>query len=212
MTLTLKLAAIAVSALTLSACTNPDGSMNQPANGALIGGLTGAALGNAIGHDRTSTLIGGAVGIAVGDAIGRQAASQKAELDRALAGTGATVTSNGQQIEIILPENVTFATNSDAVDPGFLGPLGRIAQSLRAHPRSTILVLGHTDSVGVAAYNQDLSMRRALAVANILVGDGVPATRLTYAGRGESQPIASNATTSGRAMNRRVEIFITPTQ
>ena len=213
MTSPLTMAAIAAVAFSLAACTNPDGSMNQQVNGALIGGVAGAALGNVVsGHTQTGTLIGGAVGAAVGGAIGADMATQKAELERSLSGTGAQVGTSGNMLTVILPENVTFPTGSDVVNSGFLSALNAISKNLQTHSHSTVLVVGHTDNVGSMAYNDDLSMRRALSVSRILIADGLASARLSYTGRGEAQPIASNATADGRAMNRRVEIFITPTQ
>ena len=78
-------------------------------------------------------------------------------------------------------------------------------------PHSTVQVVGHTDNVGTAAFNQQLSEDRARAVANVLISNGTPANRIAWLGRGLNQPIASNATEAGRAQNRRVEIIITPT-
>ena len=212
MTNPLTLAAIAAAVLSLSACTNMDGSMNQPANGALIGGVAGAALGNAIGDSRGATLLGAAAGAAVGGAIGADMANQKAELERSLSGTGAQVGTSGQGLVVILPENVTFATGSDVVNSGFLASLNAVSRNLQTHSQSTIRVVGHTDNVGSMAYNDDLSIRRAMSVSRVLISDGLASARLTYSGRGEAEPIASNATAAGRAMNRRVEIFIIPTQ
>jgi len=71
-------------------------------------------------------------------------------------------------------------------------------------------VIGHTDNTGAAAYNQDLSQRRAQAVSSVLVNAGVAPVRVRAIGRGEDQPIASNLTPEGRQQNRRVEIIITP--
>ena len=87
-----------------------------------------------------------------------------------------------------------------------------IARNLQQYPDSTIQVIGHTDSTGSAAYNQDLSERRARSVAGILSAGGVSQNRLSTAGRGASQPVASNETVAGRAQNRRVQILITPTR
>ena len=85
-----------------------------------------------------------------------------------------------------------------------------------AHPHvwidTRIEVIGHTDNTGSAAFNQDLSQRRASSVANVLRDSGVPSNRLVTFGRGEEQPIASNLTPEGRAQNRRVEIIIRPTR
>lgn len=202
---------IATASLTLAGCANPDGSTNQTATGAVIGGLTGAAAGQMIGGDARATVIGGAVGAAVGGAIGAQMATQERELRRSLAGTGAEVTNTGSQLRVILPEAVTFRTASAVVDPGFRPALRSVADSLRRHPASTVRVVGHTDNVGSAAYNIQLSQDRALAVARELIAARTPASRISVSGRGFNEPITSNATAAGRAQNRRVEIVITPT-
>ena len=196
--------------IALAGCTYNDGTANQPATGAIIGGVTGAAIGNVIGDDTRSTLIGGAIGAAVGGAIGTNIAQQERELNQQLAGTDAIITNNGDVLRVILPEGVTSATGSATVASAFLPALRDVARSLNAHPNSTVLVAGHTDNVGTAAYNQQLSEQRALAVARILIREGVPSSRITYSGRGYNEPIASNATAAGRAQNRRVEIVITP--
>lgn len=199
-------------AIALSGCAYPDGTPNRPLSGALIGGVTGAVVGNAIGDDDKSTIIGGVVGAAIGGAIGQSIATQESELNQQLAGSGAMVVNTGSQLTVILPESVTFATGSSIVHASFLPALREVARSLRAHPRSTVRVVGHTDNVGTAAYNQQLSEDRARSVARILVANGVPSWRLTYSGRGYNEPIASNVTATGRAQNRRVEIVITPTK
>lgn len=202
--------AVAVTVLTLGACTNMDGSPSRPATGAVIGGLTGAMLGNAVGNSRDATLIGAAAGAVIGGTIGTQLEMQEAELNRDLAGSGAQVINTGSAIALILPENVTFAFGSDVVSPGFYSPLAAVVRNLLRHPRSTVRVVGHTDNIGSAAYNDALSTSRALSVSRIMLGNGLQSSRLTYAGNGFRQPVASNATAAGRALNRRVEIYITP--
>jgi outer membrane protein OmpA-like peptidoglycan-associated protein len=203
--------AMATAALTLAGCANPDGTANQPGTGAIIGGLTGAAAGQIIGGDTRATVIGGAVGAAVGGAIGAQMAAQERELRSSLAGTGADITNTGSQLRVILPEAVTFPTASSVVDPGFRPALRAVSDSLRQHPASTVRVVGHTDNVGSAAYNNQLSQERAMAVARELIAAGTAASRISVSGRGFYEPITSNATAAGRAQNRRVEIVITPT-
>lgn len=200
------------SIIALAGCTYNDGTPNKPATGAIIGGGTGAAIGKAIGDDSKSTIIGGVIGAAVGGAIGADIARQERELNEQLAGTGAIINNTGSQLQVILPEGVTFATGSANVASSFLPALRDVARSLNAHPNSTVRVVGHTDTVGSAAYNQKLSQDRALAVARILIRDGVSQSRLAYAGRGYNEPIATNASAAGRAQNRRVEIVITPTR
>lgn len=200
-----------VAGLALTGCTYNNGLPNRPANGVLIGGLTGAAVGNALGDDRQSTVIGAIAGAAIGGLIGENMARQERELNQQLAGTGARITNTGSQLRVILPEEVTFATGSDQVDPGFYPALREVARSLNAHPQSTVRVVGHTDNVGSQAYNRQLSVDRALSVSRILIRYGVSSSRITYSGRGMSEPITSNATAAGRATNRRVEVVITPT-
>lgn len=197
--------------LLLAGCANPDGSANQPLAGAVIGGLTGAAAGQIIGGDTRATVIGGAVGAAIGGAIGARMAAQERELRQSLAGTGAAITNTGSDLRVVLPESVTFRTGSSVVDAGFRPALRTVAESLRRYPNSAVRVVGHTDNVGSAALNNQLSQDRALAVARILIENGVRGDRIVVSGRGFYEPIASNNSVAGRAENRRVEIVITPT-
>ena len=85
-----------------------------------------------------------------------------------------------------------------------------VAASLLKYPATSVEVIGHTDNTGAAAYNQDLSQRRAVSVASVLASNGVPSSRISSLGRGEDQPVASNLTEQGRAQNRRVEIIVRP--
>ncbi|MDQ2139749.1 OmpA family protein [Alcaligenaceae bacterium A4P071] len=98
-------------------------------------------------------------------------------------------------------------------DKATLKPEGRqlldqVAQQAGGIDLETIIAVGHTDSIGTDAYNQRLSERRAASVKQYLVSRGVDANRVYTEGKGESQPVASNATREGRAQNRRVEIEI----
>jgi outer membrane protein OmpA-like peptidoglycan-associated protein len=201
---------ITAATLILAGCANPDGTYNQTGTGLLVGGLAGAATGQAIGGTPESTLIGGAIGAAVGGAIGANMAQQERELRRSLAGTGADITNTGSYLMVSLPESVTFRTASAVVDPSFRPALRSVAESLRRHPNSSVRVIGHTDNVGTASYNAQLSQERAMAVARELIVAGTPGGRISVSGRGYNEPIASNQTAAGRAQNRRVEIIITP--
>ena len=200
----------AVAALTLAGCAAPEGATDNRASGALLGAASGAALGNLIGGDSRGTLIGAATGAALGGLIGNQLDRQAAELRQGLAGSGAGVVNTGGQLVVNLPEAITFDTGSALVQAGFRDELAVVARNLIANPNSTIEVVGHTDTIGSAAYNQNLSERRARAVADVLIADGVPAWRIGARGLGFNQPAASNDTEAGRAANRRVEIVITP--
>lgn len=203
--------ALTAATLVLVGCTNTDGTANQPATGAVIGGVTGAVAGQAIGGTARATVIGGAIGAAVGGGIGASMAAQERELRQSLAGTGAYINNTGSQLYVVLPEAITFRTASATVDPGFRPALRAVSASLQRHPNSTVRVIGHTDNVGSATYNNQLSQDRAMAVARELVAAGTRSTRITVTGRGYYEPIATNTTASGRAENRRVEIVITPT-
>ena len=202
--------AVALAGLFLASCTNTDGTMNNTVNGAVIGGVSGVVAGNILGGSKDNRLIGGVVGAAIGGAIGNQMDAQDAELRAAMAGTGATVTNTGQYLIVALPEAITFPTGSAVVNSRLVASIRAISRSLLAHPKSSVQVVGHTDNVGSMAYNQDLSERRALAVAQILVNSGAPSARISAYGRSYSEPVATNATAAGRAQNRRVEIIITP--
>lgn len=195
----------------LAGCSYPDGTANRPGTGAIVGGLTGAAAGQMIGGNTRGAVIGGALGAAIGGAAGAHMAAQERELRQSLAGSGAEITNTGSDLRVILPDSVTFRTGSSVVDPGFRPSLGAVSDSLRRHPNSAVRVVGHTDNVGTAAFNNQLSQERALAVARVLIGNGTSANRIVVSGRGFHEPIASNASSAGRAENRRVEIVITPT-
>ena len=203
----------------LSACTepNPNAYPNQPnaraQNGAIIGALAGGFLGaNAGGDDRlVKTVLGAGSGAAVGGAIGNELDKQAADLRGSIGNSSISVTNTGQYLIVNMPQDLLFATDSAALRPDLTSDIRAVAASILRYPNSTVEVIGHTDNTGSAAYNQDLSQRRAVSVANILRESGVPNARIDAFGRGEDQPIASNQTTSGMAQNRRVEIIIRPT-
>ncbi|GMG81305.1 OmpA family protein [Paralimibaculum aggregatum] len=197
-------------ALALSGCDTPGA---YTAGGAVVGTGAGAALGTlAGGDDRRNALVGAGIGLLTGTAVGVYLDQQQAALEQNLAGTGAYVENRGDRLVVILPGNVTFATDSARIAPGFQGPLADIAITLQEYPESFIDLIGHTDSRGTDEYNQRLSEDRALAVADFFRSQGVHPGRVASFGMGESQPIASNETPQGRQENRRVEIVIIPAQ
>jgi outer membrane protein OmpA-like peptidoglycan-associated protein len=205
------------SALALSACVDPNAFPDDPnaraRNGAVIGGLVGAVAGASTardGNELKGAILGGALGAGTGALIGRDLDRQAAELRGSL-NSNISVTNNGQFLTVNMPQDLLFDTSSAAVRPDLRSDLQAVAASLLKYPNSRIEVIGHTDSTGSAAYNQDLSQRRAASVANVLRDSGVPGARLAAFGRGEDQPIATNLTPEGRAQNRRVEIIIRPT-
>ena len=175
-----------------------------------LGALAGAAAGALINHDNRGkgALIGAALGGATGAGYGYYADKQEAELRRSMQGTGVEVQRQGDTIQLIMPGNITFATDSAEIASSFYAPLNNLASSFRQYNQNSIEIVGHTDSTGSRAYNQTLSQRRAQSVADYLRAQGVDGTRLSTYGAGPDQPVASNATADGRAQNRRVEITV----
>lgn len=217
-----KLITAGIAALALSACTsvNPYTGQSQLSNttggallgaggGAVVGGIIGVATGN---DPRVAALIGAGVGGLTGAAIGSYMDQQEAELRAQLQGTGVSVTRVGNQIVLNMPSNITFAVDSAQVQPQFQETLVSVALVLQKFNKTVIDVYGHTDSTGSDQYNLDLSNRRATAVATVLANQGVDQRRFYITGKGKAEPIASNATESGRAQNRRVEIQLTAIQ
>lgn len=211
----LSLFAIA-SVLALSACenmytTDPYTGEKKLSNTVKYGttAALGCAVAGALSTDdtkgkraRNSALACGAAGAAYGNYTDRQ----EAKLRQVLQGSGVQVTRVGKDVYLNLPGNITFATGSFNIQPGFLSTLDSIALILKEFDKTNLQVIGYTDSVGSDAFNQTLSERRAQAVAQHLINQGVPPIRVVDRGMGERNPIASNATDAGRSANRRIEM------
>jgi outer membrane protein OmpA-like peptidoglycan-associated protein len=182
--------------------------------GAAIGAGAGAVLGILTGDDskerRKRALIGAGVGAIAGGAVGSYMDNQEAKLREQLQGTGVSVTRVGNDIVLNMPGNVTFQTDSSDLNPQFFGVLDSVGLVLKEYDKTVIEVVGHTDSTGSAEYNQALSERRAATVATYINNRGIDRQRILAFGRGLTQPIADNATSAGRAMNRRVELTLSP--
>ncbi len=206
----------------LIACQTPTDPLtgqpqvNNTAAGAGIGAITGAVAGLLVaknksgGDQRKAALIGAGVGALVGGGVGNYMDQQEAELRSQLQASGVSVSRAGDQIILNLPSNITFATDQDQLNAGFLPVLDSVAIVLNKYPRTLLDIDGHTDDQGSEQYNQALSERRAISVAQYLGSRGIDQRRLLVVGFGETRPIASNATPEGRAQNRRVEIRISP--
>jgi outer membrane protein OmpA-like peptidoglycan-associated protein len=104
--------------------------------------------------------------------------------------------------------DVLFETGSSTLSPGAGRNLDRLVQFLTDHPERLVQIDGFTDSVGTDSYNQNLSQRRADAVRDQLVSRGISSTRISTRGYGKDSPVASNSESSGRQLNRRVEVVI----
>lgn len=204
----------------LAACTTTDpytGEQvrNNTRTNAAIGAGIGAALGyltntNQGEEGRTNALIGAGIGALAGAAVGQYQDRQQAELRRELAGTGVNVVRQGDNIVLQMPADVTFAVNQANIESRFYPVLDDVSRVLNEYPATYVDVVGHASADGPEDYNQRLSEQRAVSVADYLIGQRVLRDRLFVAGRGESQPIASNDTEQGREQNRRVEITLRP--
>ena len=209
------IAALLVTAAFAVGCTTDpytgQQKISNTAGGAALGAAAGAGLGLlAGGDDRKNALIGAGIGALAGGGIGLYMDKQEAELRAQLQGTGVSVTRNGNQIILNMPSNITFDTDQDAVKPQFYSTLNSVALVLQKFNQTLVDVYGHTDSTGSDSYNQALSQRRASSVASYLTSHGVDSRRFYVTGLGETRPIADNGSESGRALNRRVEIQLSP--
>jgi outer membrane protein OmpA-like peptidoglycan-associated protein len=193
--------------------TNPytrESEVNKTTKGAGIGAAAGLATSIIIGGDRKRLLIGTGIGALAGGLIGNYMDQQDAKLRAQLQGTGVSVTRVGDQLILNMPGNVTFASNSSDISSSFYDVLDSVALVLNEFDQTYVDVVGHTDSTGSMELNQRLSRERAASVARYLQSQKVQSARIVTRGVGPTQPIATNDTPEGRALNRRVEIVLTP--
>ena len=191
---------------------DPNRTRNNALIGAGIGAVAGLLSGDSATERRQHALIGAGAGALTGGAVGAYQDRQEAELRRQMAGTGVDVVRQGDNITLNMPGNVTFGFDQSNIQPQFYPVLNNVANTLRQYEQTVIEVAGHTDNTGAAAYNQQLSERRAQAVAQYLAAQGVNQQRIITVGAGMTRPIADNSTEAGRAQNRRVEITLVPIQ
>ncbi len=215
--------------LVLTSCSGYE--MNSRDKGAATGGLLGAGLGAIIGHKTGSAgagvAIGAGLGAISGGLVGNSMDQQDAQLDsidQRLSTQDQIIQENQRMIEelkrggldvrqtergilVNLPD-VLFDFNSHSLRSDSMSKIREITDVVRQYPDRNVLVEGHTDSVGTMTYNTRLSEDRAYSVADEMVAQGVSRSRLSVKGYGESHPIDSNTTNSGRTKNRRVEVVI----
>lgn len=185
-------------------------SLSRTEKGAIIGAGAGGAIGGVIGNQTGSTargaIIGAAVGGVVGAIIGNQMDKQAEELAQNI--PGATVTRVGEGIAVTFASGLLYDFDSDRIRAEAAQNLRNLAASLDKYPNTDLLIVGHTDADGPDSYNWDLSERRASSAASYLATQGVARARLRTAGRGETEPVATNDSESGKQQNRRVEVAI----
>lgn len=190
--------------LTVAGCATR--TQTGAAVGAAGGAVVGGAIGSAAGSTTKGAIIGAVIGGAAGAYIGSRMDRQARELEQNI--PGATVERVGEGIQVTFASGLLFDFDSDVLREPARANLRNLAGSVNQYPDSDLLIAGHTDSVGTAAYNQALSQRRADAAAAFLRQEGVSSSRLLTRGLGESEPKEDNGTEDGRSANRRVEVAI----
>jgi len=209
------------SLITLSGCTTFDAytgeeKTSNTTKGAGIGAgsallLSYIANRNVNSKERKKRMLRDAgIGAIVGGGVGYYMDTQEAKLRKQLRGSGVSVQRDGNNINLIMPSNITFASNGRNLNSGFYDVLNSVALVIQEYNKTTVVVSGHTDSVGSNAYNQTLSEDRAKSVADFLASKKVNPARLEVVGFGEKHPIADNKTEQGRSLNRRVEVTLLP--
>ena len=211
---------LVIATLMLTGCAADSGpQINRPYTeaGIVLGAASGALLGAvAYGTGNSRAVLLGAIGGGIaGGAVGAYMDSQKKDLEKNLAKEIQLRQARVDEmpnhvVRVTMTGDTGFNTNSTDIKPGFHTTLDKIADVVVRYGKTTLTIAGHTDDVGSAQYNQGLSERRARAVAQYLESKKVNEARLSLVGKGESMPIASNASEGGRAENRRVEIYVQP--
>jgi outer membrane protein OmpA-like peptidoglycan-associated protein len=198
-----------VSGLVLAAgCSSMSERERGTAQGAGVGAVAGAVLGSVTGgHAGRGAVIGGAVGAVAGNLWSKHMEEKREALARASQGTGVEVQRTADnRLKLNVPSDVSFDTGRADIKPQMRPVLDEIGRNL--DPSVRLTVVGHTDSTGSDSINDPLSRERAEAVRDYLSARGVSPARISVSGRGSHEPVASNDTESGRAANRRVEIFL----
>ena len=200
--------AVAAAAIGLAGCESMSERQRGTAVGAGVGAATGAVVGKATGGKAaTGAVVGGAIGAVAGNLWSKRMEDKRAEMNRATQGTGIQVArTQDNQLKVNVPSDFSFDSGSATIKPQMRPVLDQFAQGLSADQRVT--VIGHTDNVGGEALNNRLSLDRAANVREYLRMHGVDPSRIMINGRGEDEPVASNDSPTGRAENRRVEIFL----
>jgi len=207
--------------LLLQACTTfdpytGDSKTSKTAIGATVGASLAAIVAYIDNKDKDSKtrnkriLAAATGGAAIGGGIGYYMDAQEAKLRKQLRDSGVSIQRDGDKINLIMPGNITFATNSSNINTNFTGVLNSLTLVLEEYNKTLIVVSGHTDSSGSVQHNQKLSEERANSVGSYLQGQKIISDRLEIVGFGETQPAANNQTMEGRELNRRVEITLLP--
>lgn len=189
------------------------GCASKPGTGAAIGAAAGAIIGKTSGNNKDKrAFIGAAIGALAGAAVGQYMDKQENAFRDELTGSGIDVVRDGDNIRLIMPSNITFASSSSSISKGFDVTLDAVARVMNKYEKTYLSIEGHSDSSGDAGFNMTLSEKRAESVKSYLQRQSVNGKRISVTGYGDTQPVATNDTAAGRAKNRRVEIEIIPNQ
>jgi outer membrane protein OmpA-like peptidoglycan-associated protein len=197
-----------LAAFAATGCANMSERQKGTAGGAAIGAAAGAILAKATGGKAgTGAVVGGAVGAVAGNLWSKRMEDKRKAMEQATQGTGIEVARTpDNELKVNVPSDFSFDVGRSNVKPEMRPVLDQFAQGL--DPNMRVRMIDHTDSTGSDSVNNPLSVDRAESVRNYLVSKGVSPSRIDTDGRGANLPVADNGTASGRARNRRVEIFL----
>jgi outer membrane protein OmpA-like peptidoglycan-associated protein len=215
------IAICAISILVLSGCQTFDPYTGEQktsatAKGAGIGAGVGAVLAYLTNQNKDSKtrkrkiLQAAGIGAIAGGGVGYYMDTQEAKLRKILRDSGVSVVREGDNINLIMPGNITFTSGGHQLSTDFLQVLDSVVLVLNEYKNTIIVVAGHTDIQGSNSSNQALSERRAATVSNYLMSKQVTNARIESIGFGELHPIDDNSTDAGRSQNRRVELSLLP--
>jgi outer membrane protein OmpA-like peptidoglycan-associated protein len=195
-------------ALVATGCSSMSERERGTAQGAAVGAAAGAVIGGVTGGKvGTGAAVGGAIGAIAGNLWSKRMEDKRAALAQASQGTGIEVArTQDNQIKMNVPADFSFDVGRADIKPSMRPVLDEVSRNL--DPEVRVTIVGHTDGTGPATINDPLSLDRAESVREYLVNHGVQRGRLVVEGRGAREPLASNATETGRAANRRVEIYL----
>lgn len=186
--------------LGVAGCATPG---KRTATGAAAGAIVGGATGAMVGEDFEGAAVGAGVGAVAGAAVGNYLDKRAQELEQV-----AETRKTDHGLLLNLRSELLFETDSAVLTESAIAQVSRIGDILAKYPEDRLRIEGHTDSTGPGPYNEALSLRRAEAVQRVLRSRGVQPRQMMVLGMGETEPVAPNETVAGRSANRRVELHI----
>ncbi|WP_338812695.1 OmpA family protein [Bernardetia sp. Wsw4-3y2] len=195
---------LAIASFALPSCA----SWSNAGKGAAIGGAAGGTIGgvaskkNPVAGGIIGAVVGGAAGAAIGAYMDKQAKDIEEEVE------DAKVVRVEEGINLTFDSGILFGFDKSDLNSSSRESIAKLGRILNEYPDTRLTIQGHTDDKGDDNYNRQLSAKRADAVRDYLIANGVKGGRLNTVAYGETAPVASNSTEAGRAQNRRVEVII----